>query len=146
MSYTRYTISFESHFLSWFTQSWYRIILYLDARPGSAGKVGRAFWSFDIGGEKYPEQTFAIKVLNPVKLPEKSCREFSAWVCHIQFNNTPFGRKDNRNFKFWDSLAKIKFIARGSYRDRNIPYPGFETYLFGGGNLFCTHWGIRTRR
>ncbi len=141
MTYNRYTISFESHFLSWFAQSWYRIILYLDARPGSAGKEGRAFWSFDIGGEKYPEQMFTVKVLDPVKMPDKNCRDFFLWVNKIQFNNTPFGRKDNRNFKFWDSLSRKKFVGKSSYRDRNIPYPGFETFLSGGGNLFCTHWG-----
>ena len=142
MSYMRHKITFDKYFLQWFGLSWYRLFVYLDAKKGSAGKDGRVFWSFDIGGEKYPVQMFTVKVLDPVKPQKNPCREFALWMTKISIHQTPFGRKDNRNFKFWTSLAQKKYIVRGAYRDMGIPYPGYETCLLGGGNLFSTHWDV----
>ena len=87
--------------------------LLFEAVPGSAGKTGKVFWNFEIGGEKYPEQSFAVKVLPPAKMTEPPCREFQLSLYrqyvpnHSNISETGYAE----TVKFWKSLATKNMYA-----------------------------------
>ncbi len=142
-SYTRNRITFDRNFLQWFGQSWYRLNIFLNPKAGSAGKKGRVFWSFDIGGEKFPEQSFALEILKPVIFPESPCREFTMLFFRSRFYQTPFGRNDRRTLDFWDSLSQKRIRSYSSFlRDKEFVYPGYEPLIAAGGNMVSTLWDI----
>ncbi len=87
--------------------------LLFEATPGSAGKTGKVYWNFSIGDEKYPEQSFTVKVLPPAKMTEPTCKEFKMSLYRqyiINHDNiSKAGRDETVNF--WKSLATRNFYA-----------------------------------
>ena len=85
----------------------YNFQLLFEPAPGSAGKTAKVYWSFDIGGEKYPEHFFTAKVLPSARMTEPPCREFRLAtfrdyvVNHSGVSQTGIGN----TMKFWDSLT-----------------------------------------
>ena len=87
--------------------------LLFEAAPGSAGKTGKIYWSYDISGEKYPEHSFTVKVLPPAVMTEPPCREFRlAMYRQVMINHgfiSPGGY--DRTVKFWSSLSRSNTYA-----------------------------------
>ena len=116
VEYQRYVIDYHS-FLALFMcvvrPDNFNYHLLFEAVPGSAGKTGKAYWNFEIGGEKYPEQSFTVKVLPPAKMTEPPCREFQLALYrqyipnHSNISKTGY----DETLKFWKSLAKSNMYA-----------------------------------
>ena len=82
--------------------------LLFEAAPGSGGKTAKVYWSFDIEGEKTPEQSFTLKVLPPVGMTEPPCGEFRLSIYRqYVINHSGISKAGyDQTVKFWSSLAK----------------------------------------
>ena len=81
--------------------------LLFEAAPGSGGKTAKVYWSFDIEGEKTPEQSFTLKILPPVGMTQPPCREFRLSIYRqYVINHSGISKAGyDQTVKFWSSLA-----------------------------------------
>ena len=110
VEYQRYTVDYCVFLARTMCQipNNFKYLLLFEAVPGSAGKTANVYWSLDIGGEKYPEQSFTLKVLPPAKMTEPPCKKFQMSLYRQYTINhdavSPEGR--DATIKFWSSLAE----------------------------------------
>ena len=139
LKYKRHEIVFSKEFVTLFGRSWFGHVIVMDPAIGSAGKTGRIYWSFDLGGEIQKEQSFTVKILPPVKMAAKPCSRFALWATklHAPYLMLP-GRSTADTLKFWNSLSDRKFAMMGPPRDQRLRLmPEYEKILMFGGNHFA---------
>lgn len=137
--FTRYEITFNREFLSWINANWYRHIIFLEQKTGSAGKQGTFYWSFAIGDEKQPEQSVSVKILDAVRYPETPCKKFCLWLSSSLAAKSPFFHLGLKSLNFWQSLATQRFRTARRYRDSFINYPGFIPFVTANGTNFLSN-------
>lgn len=86
MDYIHYEIPF------FYSGNWYNMLkvgaphayndfrLFVEARPGSAGKNGMIYWSFRFGEEKMSESKHNVAVLDAVVPPARPAKYFASSI------------------------------------------------------------------
>lgn len=114
--YVRYTINFAKGFtsklgksLAW--ENYNRIYLRASGAPRDAGKV---YWKLKSRNMEFPENAFMLKVLPPLKFPERPCERFQLCIARFWHMNTPPGVSD-AYLDLWNSLQKRPWISNPYY-------------------------------
>ncbi|MBQ6597736.1 MAG: hypothetical protein IJH79_09310 [Lentisphaeria bacterium] len=141
VKYKRHEIVFSKEFVYWFGLQWFGHVIVMDPAVGSAGKTGRIYWSFDLGGEIQKEQSFTVKMLPPVKTAEKPCSRFALWVARLQAPHFKLpGRSTADTLKFWNSLSDRKYAMMDHPRDQHLKLmPEYDKIPMPGGNHFAAY-------
>jgi hypothetical protein len=108
LSYNRYQIAFDSYFNRFMNQRWYRTFMVMEAAGKSAGKSGKAYWSFDVAGDKLPETNFDITILPPVQALKNPCKEFTMLLYYRPLRQLPYPGAIQKERNFWDTLSQKK--------------------------------------
>ena len=103
--YRQYTITFNPLFAANLKSKSYREKLFLVPEKGSAGKKGRIFWSFDIGGDIQKEESFPVAVYPPILPKAPPCKRFSLTVGYSSIHISPFLEWRPVMTRFWKGLA-----------------------------------------
>ena len=116
-----------------------------EAVPGSAGKTGKIYWSFDISGEKHPEQVFSVEVLPPAAMTEPPCREFGLSLSRSYILNQPFISKRgfDSTMKFWASLTDKRSYTLKSPISHIKTGIGGTPKVYIGGNDCVNPWNYK---
>ena len=141
LKYKRHEIVFSKEFVHWFGLSWFGHVIVMDPAVGSAGKTGRIYWSFELGGEIQKEQSFTVKILPSVKMDAKPCSRFALWTNILQAPHFKLpGRSTANTLKFWNSLSDRKFAVMEHSRDQHLKLmPEYEKIPMAGSNHFAVY-------
>lgn len=137
--YSHYEVTFNQFFLNFFGANWYRHVIFFEIQKGASGKEGNVYWSFALDNEKQPEQSVSVKIIDPVKFPEKQCNLFNLWVSSLLAVNSPFSELGNKSMAFWNSLAEKRYYTTRRYNDLHIKYPGYIPMVTANGTNFLSH-------
>ena len=139
LAYSHYEITFNKQFLDFFGATWYRHIIFWEPTKESFGKEGKIYWSFAIDNEKQPEESINIKIIEPVKFPDKQCDKFQLWVSSLLAVKSPFTNLGSKSMAFWNSLAKERYYTARRYNDLYIKYPGYIPMVTANGTNFLSN-------
>ena len=112
MDYIHYEIPF------FYSGNWYNMLkvgaphayndfrLFVEARPGSAGKNGMIYWSFRFGEEKVSESKHNVAVLDAVVPPARPAKYFASSIGRSIATDTPFAEMDRKIVDYWKGLSE----------------------------------------
>lgn len=138
-AYSHYEVTFNQFFLNFFGANWYRHVIFFEAQKGSSGKESNIYWSFALDNEKQPEQSVSVKIIDPVKFPEKQCSRFNLWTSSLLAVKSPFSDLGSKSMAFWNSLAKNRYYTARRYNDLYIKYPGYIPMVTANGTNFLSN-------
>ena len=104
-SYRRYSISFDAMFVRQLGSNWYYQKLFLVPEKGSAGKTGRAYWSFTIGNDRQKEASHPVAIHKPIMNQGTACRRFTLDIGYSSVHGSPFRELRKIMTPFWKSLT-----------------------------------------
>ncbi|OGV38340.1 MAG: hypothetical protein A2020_08155 [Lentisphaerae bacterium GWF2_45_14] len=121
--YNRYTISVNKAFIPNVAPdkfSWAKELLYLRAKPDSAG--GKAYWHILVGDYESPEKEFQINVMPELKSGENKLKNFGLLIGHPYYAWSHIPEVRETNHRFWMGLAENPYAYSGWYSwERMVP-------------------------
>lgn len=127
MDYIHYEIPF------FYSGNWYNMLkvgaphayndfrLFVEARPGSAGKNGMIYWSFRFGEEKVSESKHNVAVLDAVVPPARPAKYFASSIGRSIATDTPFAEMDRKIVDYWKGLSEKASAFSGFWNPKD-PY------------------------
>ncbi|MBR7138183.1 MAG: hypothetical protein IKD44_01425 [Lentisphaeria bacterium] len=125
----RYVIDFDPAFNRFINQGWYRTFIVLESAEKSAGKSGRAYWSFESAGDKLSEKSFELKILPPLPSLKQKCKYFNMQLYYSPLRMFPFSSAIQKERNFWDNLARTKHFHSRFASDVESDKKLFANYI-----------------
>lgn len=109
-SYRRYTIHFDDFFAPMLGVDYYYQKIFLQPEEKSAGKKGKMYWSFNVGGFSQKESSFPVVIASPIPVNRKPCKRFAFNPGYSSVHHSPFKELRPIMNRYWKSLTERLYM------------------------------------
>ena len=109
-SYRRYTIHFDDFFAPMLGVGYYYQKIFLQPEEKSAGKKGKMYWSFNVGGFSQKESSFPVVIASPIPVNRKPCKRFAFNPGYSSVHHSPFKELRPIMNRYWKSLTERLYM------------------------------------